>query len=117
MNTSILFGKQVRQIRQRLNLTQAELAEKANLSNKYISDVELGKKKISLDAAKMISDAFDMPINYFLEEQTAESIDYIVVLQECKALIESSGDIENSLSRLLNFFHELTETKWSPPLP
>lgn len=42
------FGKRVRSLRQAKSLSQEDLAEIVSLDRTYISDVELGKRNISL---------------------------------------------------------------------
>lgn len=44
----IEFGKLLRRKRQELNLTQQELAEKADLDSTYISSIERGERNVSL---------------------------------------------------------------------
>ena len=41
-------------------MTQAELAEKSSLSNVYISYIETGKKRVSLDALMKIANALGL---------------------------------------------------------
>lgn len=43
-----MFGKKLRELRQRRGLTQEGLAEKAHLHRNYVSDVERGRRNISL---------------------------------------------------------------------
>lgn len=51
----IKIGKYIKQERLRMNLTQQVLAEKANLSVVYVSEIERGKKSLSYEAlARMI---------------------------------------------------------------
>ena len=46
------IGRQIRAARLRRKMTQAQLAETADLSVPYISHVERGKKRVSLDALR-----------------------------------------------------------------
>ena len=43
------FGKRVRAIRRRLDLTQEQLAERTGLHHTYIGSVERGERNISLE--------------------------------------------------------------------
>ena len=54
------IGRQIRGARLRRKMTQAQLAEAADLSVPYISHVERGKKRVSLDALLRISQALDV---------------------------------------------------------
>ena len=49
MDYKKLFGSNVRTFRKRKGLKQEELAKLCGLSRTYISEVELGKKNISLE--------------------------------------------------------------------
>lgn len=43
-----LFGKRVRELREKIGLSQEALAEKAGLHRTYISSIELGERNVSL---------------------------------------------------------------------
>lgn len=47
-NVLTRFGKAVRQLRQEKHISQEEFADMCGLHRTYISDVELGKRNISL---------------------------------------------------------------------
>lgn len=48
LNIKTAFGKKLRSIRTSSQLSQEKLAELADLDRTYISDIELGKRNISL---------------------------------------------------------------------
>ncbi len=60
------IGQQIRAARLRRKMTQAQLAEAADLSVPYISHVERGKKRVSLDALLRISRALDVTVDQLL---------------------------------------------------
>ena len=60
------IGRQIRGARLRRKMTQAQLAEAADLSVPYISHVERGKKRVSLDALLRISQALDVTVDQLL---------------------------------------------------
>ena len=61
-----LLGIRMRNKRKKLHITQMDLAETTNLSVPYISLVENGRKKPSLDAILKISEALDLSLDYLL---------------------------------------------------
>jgi len=61
------LGQQIKQKRLTLGLTQEELALKSGLSRSYISEVELGKRNISLNNIEKIAIALKVPIANLLE--------------------------------------------------
>ncbi|MFL5329204.1 MAG: helix-turn-helix domain-containing protein [Gemmataceae bacterium] len=47
-NVFVRFGEAVRTHRDRLEMTQEELAEKAKMHRTYLSDIERGRRNVSL---------------------------------------------------------------------
>lgn len=64
MQTDILirFGHAVRKLRHDNGISQEELAERCGLHRTYISDVELGKRNVSLENIERIAASFDKSI-------------------------------------------------------
>jgi two-component system, response regulator len=56
------FGATVKARRTRLRLTQEELAERAGLHRTYITDVERGRRNISLHSIERLARALEVPI-------------------------------------------------------
>jgi len=54
------FGENVRRRRQRLQLSQEELADKAGLHRTYIGSIERGERNVSLDNIVRIAEALGM---------------------------------------------------------
>ena len=59
----ISIGKRIRQFRLNKRITQEELAFQIGTSAAYISNIESGKKKPSLEKLVQISEVFDITIN------------------------------------------------------
>lgn len=70
------IGERIRNLRQMSNLTQEELAERANLTKGFISQVERDLTSISLDSLIQILDALDENISDFFRETSQEKIVY-----------------------------------------
>ena len=69
------FGYAVRRIRQDRHMSQEQLADMCGLHRTYISDVELGKRNVSLENIEKMALAFDMSISdLFTEVEKSESI-------------------------------------------
>ena len=56
----------LRGLRGKEDITQAELAERLGISQNMVSDMESGKRNISLKMAKRIGETFNMPYKIFL---------------------------------------------------
>ena len=70
MQTDIMirFGQAVRKIRRDQGISQEELAERCGLHRTYISDVELGKRNVSLENIERIAISLNRSlVELFLE--------------------------------------------------
>jgi transcriptional regulator with XRE-family HTH domain len=70
------IGERIKNLRQLSNLTQEELAERANLTKGFISQIERDLTSISLDSLVQILDALDENISDFFKEASQEKIIY-----------------------------------------
>ncbi|WP_315794187.1 helix-turn-helix transcriptional regulator [Paenibacillus sp. BIC5C1] len=61
-----LLGKRIREERKRLNLTQEKLAERIDLSEAYIGQIERGERILSLDTLLKITDQFGVTVDYLI---------------------------------------------------
>ena len=57
------FGHQLRAARERVGLTQRELAEQAEIADKYVSRLELGIATPSIEIARRLAEALDSNID------------------------------------------------------
>lgn len=57
------FGKAIRQRRRGLDLSQEELAERAELHRTYISSIERGERNPSLENIEKLAKALDISIS------------------------------------------------------
>ena len=60
------IGRRVRKIRQERNMTQEALAEKLNVSNQHISDIERGLNGMSIPSLIDLCIALDTDADYIL---------------------------------------------------
>lgn len=70
------IGERIKNLRQMSNLTQEELAARANLTKGFISQVERDLTSISLDSLVQILDALDENISDFFRETSQEKMVY-----------------------------------------
>ena len=74
-NLKTIFGQNLKYYRLEKNLTQSELAEKINLSIKFVSDLERGIFGPSIDTIAEISKVLDIePYLLFKYDKTHEDI-------------------------------------------
>lgn len=62
-------GERIKQLRKEKNLTLRELAEKADISISFLSDIENGRSNPSLERLKAIAEALDTTVSYLLGER------------------------------------------------
>jgi transcriptional regulator with XRE-family HTH domain len=66
------FGKSIRRRRRELDLSQEELAERAELHQTYISDIERGGRNPSLENVEKLAKALDISITRLFIEYGVE---------------------------------------------
>ena len=74
MQEAKLFGRRLRELRKQRDLTQEALAESADLSGNYISDLELGLKVPSLTILVRLSQALNLATPDLLTDFTREAV-------------------------------------------
>ena len=86
------LGLQVRRYREKRDLTQMQLAERADLTGTYIGYVERGEKTMSMESFVRIANALDVTPNELL----ADSLSYTDHSEEVEVttLLGSCGDAE-----------------------
>ena len=71
----VAYGKAVRAIRQDKKISQEELGDLCGLHRTYISDIELGKRNVSLENIEKIAHALQVKKSeLFVEVEQYESI-------------------------------------------
>ena len=70
MDLKHIFGKNIKHYRYNQQLTQAELAEKANISVKYLGRLERGLHSADFDVIENLANALKVkPFELFIEPQ------------------------------------------------
>lgn len=67
MDVKVEYGKKVREIRKKEGVSQEDLADLAGLDRTYISDIENGKRNVSIETIFKIADALKTTVNEFLD--------------------------------------------------
>ncbi len=62
-----LFGIRVKELRKNRGLSQEELAEKTDISSKYLSRVEMGQHFPSIDTLESLAKALQVELKDFFE--------------------------------------------------
>lgn len=72
-----LIGERIKRARKMRGITQETLAERLNVSIGYISQVERGITKISLDLLGAISSVLNCDVASFISESATKSNEYM----------------------------------------
>lgn len=64
----LAFGQTVRRIRLSMDISQEKFADMCDLHRTYISDVELGKRNVSLENIGKMASALDINISELFQE-------------------------------------------------
>jgi transcriptional regulator with XRE-family HTH domain len=62
------FGIAVRRRRHKLELSQEDFADKAEIHRTYVSSIELGKVDVGIGTAFKIAQALDLPLSKLIKE-------------------------------------------------
>ena len=62
MNIQIEFGKRVKEVRRKKGMSQEELSRISGLNRNYVSDVERGKRNISLQSVSKIAEGLSIEV-------------------------------------------------------
>lgn len=89
------LGKRISELRKQRKLSQSQLAELANVTDSYISHIETGRKKASLESLVKIAAALDVTLDrILLGNQPNDLKNY---LPELEALMESCTPYERAV--------------------
>lgn len=60
------IGQRIQEIRKERNMTREDLAEKAEISSKFVYEIEMGKKGLSAESVSKITQALSTSSDYLL---------------------------------------------------
>jgi transcriptional regulator with XRE-family HTH domain len=70
---SAIVGRNIKKYRKNLNMSQEELADKADLHRTYIGGIERGERNITLDSLQIIATALNVaPVILIVEEDNVQ---------------------------------------------
>lgn len=72
---NLTMGQKLKMFREINNLSQEELGQKLNVSDKTISAWETGEREINLNNAKIICELFNIPNSYFVFNENFSAVD------------------------------------------
>ncbi len=67
------LGKRIREERQRLGLTQAQLAESIDISDTYMGAIERGERSLTLDTLVRLVNRLGVTVDYMLSDSVSDN--------------------------------------------
>lgn len=100
------IGNRIKMIRESRNFTREELAEKAEISSKFLYEVEKGRKGLSADTLLKISRTLSCSCDYILTGKTFEKEDDEQLLQMLQRFSDRDRVYAVKLLSLMQEMHE-----------
>lgn len=88
----LLVGKRIRSLRKIRDLSQEELAEKADISSKYLGEIERGRSNLTIDIMEKLSAALEVNVVDLFDSQHESS--RAILRQEIQSLIREADEKE-----------------------
>ena len=100
------IGNRIKMIRESRNFTREELADKAEISSKFLYEVEKGRKGLSADTLLKISRTLSCSCDYILTGKTFEKEDDEQLLQMLQRFSDRDRVYAVKLLSLMQEMHE-----------
>lgn len=101
-------GKRIKQLRQEMNLSQEQLAEKLNVSQNMIAKIECGLRRPSIDFLIELAEFFEISLHYIVlgtsEEATDKKRQIEEIIEQIDQMIEL---LQNKKKEFLQMKEEL----------
>ena len=118
-NRLVVIGKRLRKARESLGYTQEEASEKINIGRPRYSDIENGKRNVSLKELYRFCELYGRPLEYFLKETLALDNGFKVLFRKTEGDQEVAkviAEFENLCERMCEL-EEIMEIRIKPPVP
>lgn len=103
------LGKRIREERQRLHLTQAQLAEAVDISDTYMGAIERGERSLTLDTLVRLVSRLGVTVDYLLADSVSDNDSNIMEqfkqITDCQPLERKQMAI-NVLRTIFSYFEE-----------
>lgn len=97
MTSSTIIGKNIKSYREKLNLSQEEIAEFLGVSRELISYYENGRREVQLEKLEKLADLFGIELINLLEE------DLSIMKTDIAFAFRSDGLEQRDLEHISNF--------------
>lgn len=101
---NVVFGKRIRAVREKQNLSRERLAELANISTQFLADIETGKKGMSVVTLKKICVALQISSDFIIFERNNGS-DFSLDAM----LVSLTNDKQEDLEKIMQMIIKLCD--------
>ncbi|MBR1442058.1 MAG: helix-turn-helix domain-containing protein [Firmicutes bacterium] len=99
---NLILGKKIKQLRKEKKITREILAEKIEVSARFLADVESGKAGVSLTTLKKICISFNVSSDYLLGLSENKDEKKLILNSLLKKLSEMNLNTLKNLDEILN---------------
>jgi len=105
----VTTGDRIREIREKREMTQEQLAKMADISKGFLSDVENNKRNIGSQGLLRIANCLGASIDYLLRGEAKDNVEnkQIVIPQELSEVAEDLNLSYSQTLELLNTFNSV----------
>ncbi|MBA9087402.1 transcriptional regulator with XRE-family HTH domain [Fontibacillus solani] len=105
------LGKRLRQERHKMNWTQEKLAEKIEVSDAYIGQIERGERSLSLETLIKLAKQLGVTVDYLLQDAIEINDDHFMNQVRQIMMSRSGKEKQLALDILKMMFTHLDEIK------
>ena len=109
MVDKLVIAGRIKETREYLGLTQQQVANAISIPRSAVSDIESGKRKVTVDELKQLAILLRHPVSYFLGEEPEMAPDVLALARTAEELSE------NDRKELLRFARFLQYQKKRDP--
>jgi transcriptional regulator with XRE-family HTH domain len=90
------LGQRIREERQKLKLTQSQLAEAIDISDTYVGQIERGERSLTLDTLVRLVNRLGVSIDYLLKDSVTATDDSII--NQFRQIIDTRSDSRKQMA-------------------
>lgn len=100
-------GIRIRDLREKKHFTREQLAEKANISSKFLYEIEIGTKGFSADTLYKLAEALGTNADYILQGENWNNVDNEVL----KIIGRFEKSQAKNLIEIIELIYKILETQ------